>query len=194
MHQSEQLCYCCARYNTVGTGYEQETKTGLNSFWKRNKRKQKRNLKCFILDDDDRLLFIQTSLLTCTSSPLDCPIKGTYLTPPTALRDCVVNSMLLAQTSNKVHFCFFYGTSAAAILQPLEKANNNTHYCGTKRVHKLISAAQEIRGNKLLTPAETKHVAPAKNFSLHMEWTAVPDTKNQGLKTYTSIRKCYSLP
>lgn len=56
------------------------------------------------------------------------------------------------------------------------------------------SAAQEITGNKQITPAETKHMAPAKNFSLHVEWTAVPDTKNQGLKTYTSIRKCYSLP
>lgn len=41
-------------------------------------------------------------------------------------------------------------------------------YCGTKGVQKLISAAQEITGNKLLTPAESKHVAPAKNFCLHM--------------------------
>lgn len=191
VHQNEQLLYCWARYNATGTEYEHESKKGLNNCLKRDKR----NLKCFILEADHQLLFIQTSLLTPTPSPLDFPIKGTYLMQPTVLRDHVVNATLLAQIAFKQSpLLFFYDASAAAILQPLEKGNNNTHYCGTKRVHKLISAAQEITGNKLLTPAETKHVAPAKNFGLHVEWTAVPDTKNQGLETYTSIRKCYSFP
>lgn len=139
-------------------------------------------------------MFNQTSLHTPTPSPLDFPIKGTYLTQPTVLGDHVVNSMLLAQIAFKQSPpLFFYGASTAAILQPLEKGNNNTHYCGTKRVHRLISAAQESTGNKLLTAAGTKHVASAKNFGLHVKWTAVPDTKNQGLKTYISVRICCSL-
>lgn len=164
----------------MGTEYKHGTKKRLNIFLKRDKRKK--NQKHFTLEDNNQLLFIQTSLLTPTLSPLDFPIKGTYLTQPTVLRDRAVSSMLLAQRDFKQSLLFFYGASAAAILRPLEKANNNTHDCGTKRVHKLISAAQDITGNKPLTPAETKYVAPAKNFHLHVRQTAVPDTKYQGLK------------
>lgn len=109
----------------MGTEYEHETKKRLNIFLKRDKRKK--NLKHFILEDDNQLLFIQTSLLTPTLSPLDFPIKGTYLTQPTVLRDPAVSSMLLAQRAFKQSpLLVFYGASAAAILQPLEKANNNT--------------------------------------------------------------------
>lgn len=93
VHQNEQLLYCRARYNTTGTEYEHETKKGLNKFFKRDKRKQKRNLKYFVLEDDDQLLFIQTSLLAPT--PLDFPIKGTYLTQPTVLRDHVLTPRYL---------------------------------------------------------------------------------------------------
>lgn len=72
----------------MDTEYEHETKKGLNNLKKNNnKRKQKRNLKYFHLEDDNQFLFIQTCLLTLTPSPLDFPMKGTYLTQPTVLRD-----------------------------------------------------------------------------------------------------------
>lgn len=109
VHQNEQ--HCQARYNTMGTEYEHETKKGLNKKKNQtnNKIKQKRNLKCFPLEDDNQFLFIQTGLLTPTPSPLDFPIKGTYLTQPTVLRDHAVNSMTLAQIAFKQSpFLFFF--------------------------------------------------------------------------------------
>lgn len=84
----------------MATEYEHETKKGLNNNNKKIKsdnNNKKINLKYFPLEDDDRLWLIQTNLLTPTASPLDFPIKGTYLTQPTVLRDPAANSMLLAQ-------------------------------------------------------------------------------------------------
>lgn len=69
------------------------------------------------------------------TNPTWFPVKGTYLTQPTVPRDHVVNSTLLAQTAFKQSpLLFFYGASAAVILQLLENGTI-THATVVQREH-----------------------------------------------------------